>query len=98
LGKDYPQRLWTKFESDQFKERFGEGSVIPIWFKDVPASMFDDSRKVGGFTLDTDGNIDSQLDEIAETLTKKIADRITEKQLELSLNTNDRQSEITPSI
>ncbi|MEB3355815.1 MAG: TIR domain-containing protein [Synechococcales bacterium] len=89
LGKDYPQRLWTKFESDQFKARFGDGSVIPIWFKDDPASMFDDSRKVGGFILDTDEDIDSQLDEIAETLTKKIADRITEKQLELSLNITD---------
>ncbi len=23
LGPDYPKRVWTKFESDQFKERLG---------------------------------------------------------------------------
>jgi hypothetical protein len=36
LGRDYGERRWTRFESEQFKERFGENKVIPIWSKDTP--------------------------------------------------------------
>jgi hypothetical protein len=25
---EYPKRIWTKFESDKFRERFGDGAVI----------------------------------------------------------------------
>jgi hypothetical protein len=39
LGLDYPKRVWTKFESSQFRQRFGEHSVIAIWFSDVPVGM-----------------------------------------------------------
>lgn len=35
LDRNYPRKLWTNFESDKFKERFGEHAVIPIIFKDV---------------------------------------------------------------
>jgi hypothetical protein len=30
LSRDYPRKIWTKFESEQFKQRFGDHSVIPI--------------------------------------------------------------------
>ena len=33
LDRNYPRKLWTNFESDKFKERFGEHAVIPIIFK-----------------------------------------------------------------
>jgi hypothetical protein len=33
LGPQYGERRWTIFESDHFKQRFGEGNVIPIWEK-----------------------------------------------------------------
>ena len=46
LGLEYPKRIWTKFESDQFKQRFGDNAVIAIWFSDVPVGMFDESAKV----------------------------------------------------
>jgi hypothetical protein len=48
LGREYPKRIWTKFESDAFKERFSDGSVIPMWFATVDESMFDVTRKKGG--------------------------------------------------
>ena len=35
LGPDYPKRVWTRFESEQFEARFGENAVIPIWFSDA---------------------------------------------------------------
>jgi hypothetical protein len=30
LSPEYPRRVWTKFESDNFKERFGSNAVIAI--------------------------------------------------------------------
>jgi hypothetical protein len=73
LGKEYPKRIWTKFESDQFKERFGENTVIPIWFSDVPPGMFDETTKVGGVTFEINQNLETQIAQICELLCKKIA-------------------------
>lgn len=54
LGPEYPKRIWTKFESDAFKDRFGDGSVIPVWFSDAPLGMFDETRRLGGYTFHRD--------------------------------------------
>ncbi|MGC2182990.1 MAG: hypothetical protein WA637_06915, partial [Terriglobales bacterium] len=43
LGPEYPKRIWTAFESEQFRARFGEKTVIPIWFTTAPPGMFDES-------------------------------------------------------
>jgi hypothetical protein len=72
LSNSYPTRLWTKFESEQFKTRFGEGAVIPIWFKDAPRGMFDESSRIGGLEFDPDGNHYDQAVRIAEMLRKKM--------------------------
>ena len=74
LGKTYPSKLWTKFESDQFRERFGTDAVIPVWFEDVPQGIFDMSRKYGGWTLDRAKDINRQVAELTESLLKKLAD------------------------
>lgn len=74
LGPTYPTRIWTKFESERFKARFGEGSVIPIWFTNAPPGMFDASRDVGGVDFDPDGDVESQVEHIVELLVKKLAD------------------------
>jgi hypothetical protein len=74
LGQTYPNKLWTKFESDQFRERFGTDAVIPVWFANVPQGVFDMSRKYGGWTLDRDKDIDQQVSELSESLLKKLAD------------------------
>ena len=52
LGRMYGEKRWTIFESDQFKERFDDGHVIPIWEKDALPSRFDETRKIGYLTFD----------------------------------------------
>ncbi|ORL79231.1 ATPase [Prescottella equi] len=72
LGPDYPRRIWTKFESEQFKRRFGDNSVIPIWFEGQDYGAFDISRDVGGETIDRALPLDAQVLGIAERLAKKL--------------------------
>jgi len=74
LGADYPNRIWTRFESQQFRSRFGAESVIPVWFKGEGPSAFDDTQKIGGFFLDRKGDIGVQVDYLGELLQKKLTD------------------------
>ena len=74
LSKEYPKRIWTKFESQQFKERFKKGGVIPIWFADAPPGMFDESSRVGGMTYDIGTDLHIQVAAICETLAKRMTD------------------------
>jgi len=75
LGPEYPKRIWTVFESKQFKDRFGEGAVIPIWFTTAPPGVFDESSRVGGITLDPTSDTHVQLRAMAELLCRKILER-----------------------
>jgi hypothetical protein len=77
LGPDFPKRIWTKFESDQFKRRFGQGAVIPIWFKNAPPGMFDESGRVGGLEFDPDDDPDFQIAYFADVLRQKIGESRT---------------------
>lgn len=74
LGPEYPKRVWTRFESEQFRTRFKSGAVIPVWFSNVPIGVFDESSRLGGITFDSEGDPSDQLDEIAELLSRKILD------------------------
>ncbi len=74
LGPEYPKRIWTKFESEQFKQRFGSGSVIPIWFSDAPLGIFDEARRVGGLTFQRDGDTAAQVLEFSQVLMKKLGE------------------------
>ena len=68
----YPKKIWTKFESDNFKQRFGDNSIIPIWYSDTAVSLFDESSKYGGLTFNIDKNIETEADYIVNTLAKKL--------------------------
>lgn len=70
LGPDYPKKIWTKFESQQFGDRFGENSVIPIWL--TPPSAFDATAKVGGIHMERNAKLTEQINEAALVLKKKI--------------------------
>lgn len=72
LSKEYPKRIWTKFESEQFRERLNKGEVIPIWFSDAPPGLFDESSRIGGITFDVAKDRTAQVSDICETLAKKI--------------------------
>lgn len=74
LSQHYPTKIWTKFESEQFKTRFRGESVIPIWFSDTPLGMFDESRRVGGITFHSDHSEAPQLQEIADLLLRKLSE------------------------
>ena len=85
LGREYPKRIWTKFESDQFKERFGENTVIPVWLSDAPPSMFDETTKVGGVTIDVSFPKDQEVQRIGEILCRKLEDyKESKKSLEVT--------------
>ena len=60
------------FESDQFKERFKTGNVIPIWFSDAPSGIFDETRKFGGLTLDVTLPLTQEVSRIVGVLLEKL--------------------------
>lgn len=72
LSQNYPSRIWCKFEAENFKQRFGERSVIPLWLSNCPPGMFDLSNGTGGFTFDPANDKESQLDQFATLLIEKI--------------------------
>lgn len=74
MSKDYPKKIWTKFESDQFKDRFGQNAVIPIWYNDTSPSFFDVSRSYGGLSFDPNQELEIQAKEIVETISRKLAE------------------------
>jgi len=75
LSQDYPKKVWTRFESEQFKQRFGENTVIPIWFSDTEPSIFDESRKYGGLMYNVDATLEEEAERIVGTLAKKLEDK-----------------------
>lgn len=72
LSADYPQRIWTKFESEQFKERFGSETLIPIRYTDTSPGWFSDEQAYGSLPLDPGADIEEQLVHIADVLCKRL--------------------------
>jgi len=63
LSPEYPKRIWTKFESDQFKGRFGEKGVIPIRYRTAADGYFSDASEYGSLGFDPTDNVPGQLGE-----------------------------------
>ncbi|MDX8462132.1 TIR domain-containing protein [Mesorhizobium humile] len=74
LSQAYPTRIWTKFESDNFRDRFGKGAVIPVRFTDLRPGMFSDEQRYGGVPYNPAGDMESPLQEIANVLSKRLAE------------------------
>lgn len=72
LGRQYGQRRWTRFESEQFMKLFGDHRVIPIWAADAIPSAFDMTAGIGGARFDPDGNLDNQARSIADVCGRKL--------------------------
>lgn len=72
LSNDYPTRVWTRIESQAYKKRYGEKAIIPIWYSDVPETMFDESKKYGGMTFNAGNDLDKEVDIIVNCLIEKI--------------------------
>ena len=68
----YPTRIWTKFESDSFRERFGRNEVIPIRYSSVVPGFFSEDAKYGGIPFNPDGDAETQVRYIADLLCKRL--------------------------
>lgn len=71
LSNAYPRKIWTKFESQQFKDRFGDNSVIPIMVDDFCPSLFDIAASVGFMRVQSK-QLDNDLTLAVDMLCKKI--------------------------
>ena len=80
LGPDYPKRVWTKFESEQFKQRFKSGEVIPIVLSNAPLGIFDTAMKFGHIAWDRSVDFYAQVQTVTEVLIRKILDIRSQKQ------------------
>ena len=72
IDSNYPKKVWTVFESKQYKDRFGDNAVIPILFEDFTPSPLDTLYNKGYERLDTTGDVEAQLNTIVEHLIKKM--------------------------
>lgn len=72
LSPEYPKRIWTKFESDQFKNRFGERAVIPVRFRTAHDGYFSDASDYGSLSFDPTMSCAPQLETIAETICRRL--------------------------
>jgi len=79
LSKSYPKKVWTKFESDNFKERFGEHKIIPIWFSDNQQGLFDETYRIGGLTFYIDQDFSNQAFAIVKILIEKLSEERKKK-------------------
>ena len=68
----YPTRIWTKFESDQFRERFGKNEVIPIRFTTLHSGFFGDELLYGGLPFDPERDLNEQAELIVDMLCKRL--------------------------
>jgi len=94
---DYPKRIWTKIESDNFRERFGTGSVIPIRYTTVIPGFFTDDDKYGGLTFDPAKALQVQAEKIATILCQRIIeDRQSAREAEAAESTDASTQE--PSL
>ncbi|MCC7380855.1 MAG: TIR domain-containing protein [Deltaproteobacteria bacterium] len=72
LSENYPKKIWTKIESDAFRERLPRGEVIPIFFSSAPVGNFDETKTVGGYEFKRNLNSAQQINEIATLCTRKL--------------------------
>ena len=75
LDRNYPRKLWTNFESDKFKERFGEHAVIPIIFKGCEPTQFDKLANIGYLSFDPEKEQSEQIKSIADIIVKKLDEK-----------------------
>jgi hypothetical protein len=74
LSQHYPKKIWTKFESDNFKQRFGDNTIIPIWYKDNMPGLFDESYKIGGLVFDQENSVKDQAITIVATIVERLSE------------------------
>ncbi len=82
LGPDYPKKVWTKFESAQFKQRFKSGEVVPIVLSTSPLGVFDTATQVGYIKWDKADDFKAQVASAVKLLVGKSVEIRTRKNRE----------------
>lgn len=83
LSEHYPNKIWTKFESDQFKSRFGDNAVIPIRFRSARDGFFHEAHEYGSLSFSRERDIPGQVAEIVQTIADRLAeDRVGKDDVE----------------
>ncbi|MEL6317123.1 MAG: TIR domain-containing protein [Pseudomonadota bacterium] len=73
IGQEFPRKVWTRFEADQFKSRVGDGEVLPVFVKPAQPSVFDPMLTIGYLTFDRAADRGAQLAAIANDLSARLA-------------------------
>lgn len=76
ISNDYPTSVWTKFESEQFEQRFSKNAVIPIWLSNVNRNKYFLSSNIGGLNIDVGKSKNTQIDDIVAILKKMLAENL----------------------
>ena len=74
MGTDYPKKIWTQFESKQFKDRYKDGAVVPIVVDGYAPWPTDEMAKIGHLSFDSGKEHKAQIREFADTLGNKCAE------------------------
>jgi hypothetical protein len=94
LGPMYGEKRWTIYESEQFKSRFDEGHVIPIWNTNARPTRWDSTRGIGYLTFDPDADPRDEARRLAPVITRKYDEEIVAStgppQIELDLEAATR--------
>lgn len=73
IDSTYPNKVWTAFESDKYRSRLGENSVIPILFEDVNPLPTDPLFKKCYARIDsTNTDLLGQISHIGQLLIQKM--------------------------
>lgn len=72
LGSQYPRKIWTQFETRQFRDRFKDGSVLPIRTPDTDPSFMPEISKMGGLYFDTSKGFEVELKNIITILIDRV--------------------------
>jgi len=75
LGKDYPDRVWTCFESDEFHERISKGEVVAILMPGERFAGLDRTRRIGVISLSKSSDALAEINRVVEMLVAKLAER-----------------------
>lgn len=78
ISPEYNKKIWTKFESNEFKGRFWTNSVIPIWSWITEHSLFDESRKYSWISLNVNSNEEHEICRICGVLSEKLINKRAE--------------------
>lgn len=71
LDKFYPEKIWTRFESETFSIRHGENAVIPILFDDFTLDSTSIYYNRGHHTISSTQDLDTQLKNLSKILWEK---------------------------